>query len=38
MILITYPGHASHRGNSQIDRDLGKLNWDMVGKVEHWHA
>jgi hypothetical protein len=37
MILITYPGRASRR-NSQIDGDLDKLNWDMVGKVEHWRA
>jgi len=26
------------RRNSQIDGDLDALNWDMVGKVEHWHA
>ncbi len=26
------------RHNSQIDGDLDALNWDMVGKVEHWHA
>lgn len=26
------------RRNSQIDGDLDKLNWDMVGKVEHWRA
>jgi hypothetical protein len=38
MILITYPDRASHRGHSQIDGDLDKLNWDMVGKVEHWRA
>ncbi len=26
------------RRNSQIDGDLDALNWDMVGKVEHWRA
>ncbi len=26
------------RANSQIDGDLDKLNWDMVGQVEHWRA
>jgi CubicO group peptidase (beta-lactamase class C family) len=29
--------NASRR-NSQIDGDLDKLNWDMVGKVGHWRA
>jgi hypothetical protein len=26
------------RANSQIDGDLDKLNWDMVGQVEGWRA
>ncbi len=26
------------RRNSQIDGDLDALNWDMVGKVEHWQV
>jgi hypothetical protein len=26
------------RRNSRIDGDLDALNWDMVGKVEHWQV
>jgi hypothetical protein len=26
------------RANSQIDDDLDKLNWDMVGAVKSWPA
>jgi hypothetical protein len=26
------------RANSQIDDDLDKLNWNMVGEVKRWRA
>jgi hypothetical protein len=26
------------RANSQIDGDLDRLNWNMVGEVKSWQA
>ena len=28
----------ARRANSQMDGDLDKLNWDMVGQVDSWRV